>query len=136
MTLVIVLQVISRFSGRPFTWSEEVGRYLFVWVTFFGMALAIKTGSHTALTFVLEKVDDKTRGYLKIAGYFMMSLVGLVLCYGGSKLIAIASVQKSSSLQLPMSFVYSCIPISGVLIIFFCLENVIDILKGDRQISE
>lgn len=133
MTLVIVLQVISRFAGSPFTWSEEMGRYLFVWVTFYGVALAIKTDSHTALTFVLDKVSDGVRPYLRILNKVFIAIIGIVLCIGGAKLISIASVQQSSALQIPMSLVYSCIPISGALIVFFCLEKIIILLKKDEE---
>ena len=50
MAAIITAQVLSRYiAGNPLTWSEELGRYIFVWMSFLGMAVAIRHGSHVAL---------------------------------------------------------------------------------------
>ena len=57
MVTIIFIQVIARYIvHNSLTWSEEIGRYTFVWITFFGTALAVKERSHVALDILIKKL--------------------------------------------------------------------------------
>ena len=54
MTILIFTQVVCRYvMHNSLTWSEELGRYLFVWITFVGLPVALKAGAHVAIDLFL-----------------------------------------------------------------------------------
>ena len=58
MTLIIFLQVISRYIfNSPLVWSEELSRYLFVWISFLAIADAVRTKSHIALSILTDRMS-------------------------------------------------------------------------------
>lgn len=133
MTVVITAQVVSRYAlGRSLTWSEELGRYLFVWITFLGIALGIKLHSHVALDILIQKLNGKSRLLLEIINSMLIAVVGLILLMGGISLVNLGAIQKSPSMLLPMNIVYSVIPMSGILILFFVSEQILILLHHDH----
>ena len=56
-TIVISMQVFTRYVlNDPLTWTEEVARYLMVWVCFLGSAMALKYGEHISVSFIQERL--------------------------------------------------------------------------------
>jgi TRAP-type C4-dicarboxylate transport system permease small subunit len=62
--VVMVLQVSCRYVlGSPLVWSEEVARYLYIWVCFLGAPIALRRGNHIAITLFVDWLPAKlTRG--------------------------------------------------------------------------
>lgn len=123
MVVVVSAQVISRYLfSSPFTWTEELGRYVFVWLTFLGMAYAVKTGGHIALDLLLKGLTGKAEKSLGTVIYLLIGIFGVLFTIGGTKLMALGVGQTSPSLSLPMEYVYVVIPISGILIVYFVIR--------------
>lgn len=80
MTVVIALQVIFRYVlNDALSWSEEVARYMMVWMTFLGIPIASYKLSHPQLTMILDALKGKWRNLLAIA---LQLLSAVVLVYG------------------------------------------------------
>ncbi|MEG6615979.1 TRAP transporter small permease [Peptococcaceae bacterium 1198_IL3148] len=134
MAVVITSQVISRYVfGSPFTWSEELGRYTFVWLSFLGMAIAVKQGSHIALDILVNKLTGVKRRTLMVINNLFVMVFSLVLTYGGYNLVAVGARQSSPSLNLPMDLVYSVIPVSGILLFYFALRETMKVLQRKEE---
>jgi len=67
MTLVLLLQVFARYVVQvSIPWTEEIARYLLVFMTFTGAALALREKQHIAITFLLERLPDTPRICLEL----------------------------------------------------------------------
>lgn len=122
-------QVFSRYALQfPATFTEELVRFLLIWVGLLGAAYGFGVKAHLSLTLLINKMNLNLR---KICSIFIILLIitfaSTVLVYGGVKIMSVASDQLSSVLRVPMNIVYSVLPLSGILIIFYqiyylCIE--------------
>ncbi|HLS66852.1 MAG TPA: TRAP transporter small permease [Pseudogracilibacillus sp.] len=124
MLISVSLQVISRYIfGNPFTWTEELARYSFVWVTFIGMTIGVKKGSHIALDVLQRVLKGRSKFILQLINYGLLILFSIALMISGWHLYELGLRQTSPSLTLPMNLVYSIIPLSGLLMIYFVITE-------------
>lgn len=56
MVAVIFVQVIMRKCGNSLTWSEELGKFLFVWITWLGISLGERKGEHIKITMLTDRL--------------------------------------------------------------------------------
>jgi TRAP-type C4-dicarboxylate transport system permease small subunit len=137
ITLIILsVQIISRFIfNSPLTWSEELSRYLMVWITFVGAGLAIRYQKLIRLEFlfVLISFTPKVeKGIRAVASLITIVFCFIVLRYS-VQILEIVHVQKSAALQIPMSIPYLAISI-GFLIM--ALNTLVSLLDGNKQEEE
>ncbi|GAB3806673.1 TRAP transporter small permease [Virgibacillus kimchii] len=130
MVSVVTAQVISRYVfNSPFTWTEELGRYTFVWVSFLGMAVAIKRGGHIALDVLVKKLNLNSRKALLTINNLLLLLFAGTLTYSGIELVKLGAGQNSPSLGLPMEIVFMVMPISGILMFYYVLTETVLLIK-------
>ncbi len=120
---VTFAQVISRYLfASSLSWSEELGRYIFVWITFLGMAAAFQSKAHIALDFLLTLLPARPSRALNVFNALLVAIVGAALVVGGASLIKFGLNQRSAALGLPMYYVYAVIPFSGAALFYFALR--------------
>ena len=118
-------QVISRYGfTSPSSWTEEVARFLLIWIGVLGAAWAFRTGVHLGLDVLPKKLTGKAAQSLKL--FILLMVVAFafaVLVIGGGSLVMLTweLKQYSAVLGLPIAFVYSVIPITGLLICFYAI---------------
>jgi TRAP-type C4-dicarboxylate transport system permease small subunit len=118
-------QVISRYIfASPSSWTEEVARFLLIWIGVLGAAWAFRTGVHLGLDVLPKKLTGKSAQTLKL--FSLLVVVGfsvMVLIIGGGGLVALTweLKQYSAVLGLPIAYVYSVIPAAGALICFYAI---------------
>ncbi|QDR79367.1 TRAP transporter small permease [Sporomusa termitida] len=136
MVSIIFLQVIARYAfGNSLTWSEEAGRYLFVWMTFLGTPLAVRNRSHVALDVLIGKLPRQLRKPVIAFGYLAMMALAGVMIYAAVNMMTLGSRQVSAALQLPMKWVYLVLPVSGALIVFYLAKNLYeDCIQGGPKV--
>lgn len=114
MSVVVFMQVVFRFlikSSLP--WSEELSRYLLVYITYFGCAYGIKTGAHLGVEAFVLILPKAVQRFLNI----VVQLGGLAVCllimkFGADIVRAqMQSGQLSPAMRLPMWTIYSAIPL-------------------------
>lgn len=129
MVIDVLWQVISRFAlADPSSYTEELARFLLMWVGLLGAAYAYRKHSHLSLDLVIKSVSPSNQ--IRLNRFiqcvtFMFALS--VMVFGGYKLMALtlSLKQNSAALGLPMGWVYACIPISGLFICWFAFDNFI-----------
>jgi TRAP-type C4-dicarboxylate transport system permease small subunit len=132
-------QVISRYGfTSPSSWTEEVARFLLIWVGVLGAAWAVRTGVHLGLDVLPRKLTGTSATALKL--FTLLVVVGFsvaVLIIGGGSLVALTweLKQYSAVLGLPIAFVYSVIPTAGVLICFYAIAAAMGIEAGTSENS-
>ena len=66
MVAVIFLQVIMRYVfSNSLSWSEELGKFLFVWITWLGISLGERMGEHIKITMLVDRLPFKVAQVVK-----------------------------------------------------------------------
>lgn len=122
LVLVVTWQIFSRFVLQdPSSFTDELSRYLLIWGALLGAAYAVGQHQHIAidLVFPSERYPIKKKLINILVLLFGLAVMG----GGGMRLvwITLSLNQQSASLNIPLGYVYIVLPISGVLIAFYSL---------------
>jgi C4-dicarboxylate transporter DctQ subunit len=119
ITVIIFIDVLLRYIFKnSLNWSEELTRYIMVWMTFIGASLCVRENIHVTMDILLNSLPNKSKKPLLYLIYGVSATVCLYLAtLGWSIMIKVKNTgQVSPSMEfLPMWLVYLCVPISGVL---------------------
>ncbi|GAB1857238.1 TRAP transporter small permease [Flavobacteriaceae bacterium MHTCC 0001] len=130
MVLNVLWQVFTRFVvGSPSSFTDELARYLMIWVGVLGAAYVSGKRMHVAIDVLPRKLSKEKQKQLKI----VINMLIILFCFaalviGGFRLVHItyALEQYSAALQIPLAFVYLVIPISGLLIMYYKISDIIN----------
>lgn len=123
IVIAVLWQVFSCYvlqSASSFT--EEIARYLLIWIGILGAAYAAGQQDHLAINILPPKLDEKSRIKLRIGiNILIMLFAFFALIVGGANLVYVNFElgQYSAALGLPLGVVYAVLPISGILIIWY-----------------
>ncbi|MEN8790491.1 MAG: TRAP transporter small permease [Flavobacteriaceae bacterium] len=124
MLLSVLWQVFSRFLLKaPSTITDEISSYGLIWVGLLGAAYATGKKLHLAIDLLPDRLVSKRKILFDGFVYMAVALFSLtVLVIGGSRLcwITFTLGQKSAALEIPLGFVYLVLPLSGLLILYYC----------------
>jgi TRAP-type C4-dicarboxylate transport system permease small subunit len=133
MMVDIFAEVIVRYILKTsLSFSEELGRYLFVWIVFIGMSRCVAYEKHVALDLLPRALKGSAKKILLIVINILQIVFFYAVTRGGIALYQIGLKQKSATMRIPMNLVYVCIPICGICSIFFIILQLADILKGQK----
>jgi len=133
----VLWQVFTRFILKnPSSFTEELARYLLIWVGLLGAAYASGRKMHLAIDIILENLKARAK---KIAEFviqvivFLFALLAMVI--GGIRLVIITLSlnQISAALRIKLGYVYLVIPLSGLLIMFYAASSFINRLKAKEN---
>jgi TRAP-type C4-dicarboxylate transport system permease small subunit len=126
MTLVVFLQVVFRYVlGRPLDWSEEMARYLFVWLSILGAALGVQKGGHFGLDFLQRMMPGPGERFVRILVHFLIGGVVLVILFQGITLVLMTVPQESPAMSMSMAWAYASLPTGAGLMAFHLLAALI-----------
>jgi TRAP-type transport system small permease protein len=110
-------QVVLRYGfGRPLTWSEEVSRYLFVWVVFVGSGVAARHQGHIALDFLVSRFPSRPRfAVAMVMALLSLAMLLLVFVWYGWALTQVSLRQESPATGVPVGYATLAIPLGGLL---------------------
>lgn len=130
MTINVLWQVFTRFILKdPSSYTEELARYSLIWTGILGGAYVAGQKMHLAIDILPLKLQGKNRIILEI---FIQSCIFFfaffVMVIGGIRLVSITLTlnQLSAALQIPLGFVYLIVPVSGIIILFYCTFYIYD----------
>lgn len=124
LMLNILVSIAARYLGVRISnidWVEETSRFLFIWLSFLGAALAVERMVHIRIDFFAQLLPSRTRLILEILVYLATVVFAAVMTYEGA-LVALRAGDRSPVLLMPMSYAYLALPVSGTAIILFALR--------------
>ncbi|MGX9461260.1 TRAP transporter small permease [Shewanella sp. A14] len=132
IVVVVTWQVFSRFILQsPSSYTEELARFLLIWIGVLGAAYAYKNKAHLGLDILVERIPEQSKWpVLVLIELLVIVFAASILVYGGSLLVwmTLELNQISASLEIKVGLVYSVLPLSGVLILMYCVTNISKIL--------
>jgi len=125
--VVVFLQVLFRYLLRqPLFWSEELPRYLLIWMSFLAAAVAQKQDAHINITLCLAPLSARARRLLKILTDAVILAFLWILIYSGGLVTSITAHHRSTALQLPMGLVYAALPVGAILMSVYLFLQIAD----------
>ena len=116
----IVIQVFSRYVlNRPTSWSEEIARYFFVWITMVGSAVVLRRRGHIDVSVLVDRLPNRLRLAVALLSDLAVLFFLGILCWAGIGITQVAHRQLSAATEVPMSFFYSALPVGAFFMILF-----------------
>ena len=135
MVMNVLWQVASRFLLKdPSAFTDELSRYLLIWVGLIGAAYASGKGMHVAIALLERRLSQRLLKAQKLLIQILVLGFGsTVLILGGVRLVYISFHlgQTSSAMQIPLGYVYLALPISGLLIGFYSILDILKLLRSE-----
>ena len=140
IVLVVTWQVVTRFlMTTPSSYTEELARFLLIWIGVLGGSYALRTKAHLGIDIMTTKLHGRQKDMLMIGIYLAIILfAALIMVVGGLKLVSLTFSlnQISASLGIKMGYIYIVLPLSGIIMIIYSLDVILDALKGRLPIEE
>lgn len=139
MTINVLWQVFSRFVLQtPSSFTEELARYMLIWVGILGAAYVAGQKMHLAIDLLPTKLKGKSKAVLDIFIQSTILLFALVvMVIGGVRLVVITLTlnQISAAMQIPLGYIYTVLPLSGALMGFYSYYFIISQIKMLKDIK-
>jgi TRAP-type C4-dicarboxylate transport system permease small subunit len=133
MVVVVFVQVIFRFFiQQPLSWSEEVARYVFVWIIWMGAAVAVKHGAHPGMDLLTKGFAPRWQRVTEVAMGLLYALTLLTVVVTGFALVYANMSQPSPAMELPMGIPYAAIPVAAVIMLLNLICTIFFPKKGAR----
>jgi TRAP-type C4-dicarboxylate transport system permease small subunit len=137
LVLDVLWQVISRYvMNSPSSFTDELAGFLLIWVGLLGATYVAGKREHLAIDLMLQRSSPKRKYILEMIISTVIILFAItVMIVGGIWLVYTRfylSV-KSAALGLPLGVVYLVLPVSGILITYFDIDNMYKMVKAYRK---
>ncbi|MCD4769486.1 MAG: TRAP transporter small permease [Bacteroidales bacterium] len=134
LVLDVLWQVVSRYVlSSPSSFTDELAGFLLIWVGLLGAAYVAGKNEHLAIDLMLQRSGPARKKILNmIINVSIILFSFFVFVTGGIWLVytRFALEVKSASLEIPLGYVYLILPLSGLLIVYYTIDN---ILRSNKQ---
>ena len=134
MALIVATQVFFRYVlNHSLFWSEELARYILVWLTFLGTTVAYRRKVHPGVDIFYCKMRPSARQIAAIVVHLAsIALFGIMIFYG-CQFAYFIRLQISPALCLPKWTVFSIIPVSGLILMLHGITFLLNDFKMRRE---
>ena len=120
----VTLQMISRLNGLipAWIWTEEMARFLFIWMVMLGAMIGVRDGSHFEVD-VWPRLSFRGNALLSVVSLVFVLVFALVFVWYGIKFVQFGWNQTSELAELPMAWIFVAWPLTGVTWLLFGWER-------------
>lgn len=126
MTILVFIQVVMRYVFRnSLSWSEELARYIFLWLSWIGASYAVKERSHFRVEMFADMLKGKARKIFELFVLLAWFAFCAFLAYQGSMITRhlLTRGQISAAMEIPMAWAYASVPVgSGLMALRLIVE--------------
>lgn len=118
MVIIVFSNVIGRyFLGSSLAWSEEISRFLFIWLVFFGAILAYINDEHLALDILTKILPKKVSQFVAVVADLLVIYALCLITNGGYRITMENMTWLSPAASIPYGLVYMVVPFTGAILI-------------------
>lgn len=135
MVALMLWQVFTRYVlAAPALYTEELLRFMMIWMAFLGSAYAFGTRQHLSLVFAVEALSGRKRLILMLINDSVVLIFSFfILFMGGIRAVTSSMAQFSPIMRVPIGDVYLIMPIAAALIFVLQLLNMIELVRNYRE---
>ena len=112
-------------------WTEELSRYLQIWMTFIGATVAVKRWSHFQLTIINQWIPASAHAFTRVFSILIVMTLAGILIKHGIDITRVSWNQTSPIMSWNFGYLYMVVPVSGVLMEVFAAQQLIAALRGE-----
>lgn len=136
--IIIVVASISQVFFRfvldsPLVWSDELSRFLLLWMVFLGASVVSYRGAHLGVDFLYDYISEKLTVILKAVSIIVSLIFLIVLVISSLELLRVAGYTSSPALDIPMSYWRGSVVAGSILMILALIINVFYSVKRRRE---
>ena len=129
-TFSTLVDVVTRETGHPLLWLQEVTSAFFTYGVFIGSAVATRRNDHLFLSALTEQMSGAPRRFFEVFNRAVVLVVGLCMVWFGWQNFRTGFGSFRMPSMLPMSYLYIAIPLCGALVALFSLEQIANGLRN------
>ena len=132
MALLVAAQVFYRYVlNNSLFWSEELARYMLVWISFLGATTAYYKGLHPGVDFIVSRLSATQRRWTAIVVHLVSISLFTTITVAGFQFAYFVRHQISPALGIEKWVILAVIPISGIILIGYALTALACTARGD-----
>ena len=138
MTVLVFLQVVMRYVfSNSLSWSEEMARFIFLWLSWIGASYAVKERIHFRVEMFANMIHGTARKYFECLILIIWFIFSLFLTSYGTELLLFLhdSGQFSAAMEIPMTLPYASVPVGCGLMSIRLLIEIYKIFRGDTAVN-
>lgn len=138
MLTVLSMQVAARFFQGALSWSEELARYIMIWMTYVGAAVAMREGKLISLTVMVQFLRLSKPMIRVVNGVAMVIscfFCGLVV-FLSAEFLNIVVHQNSPAIGISMAIPYAAIPVGCLIMFVNAIVGFFDTPKSDEEVRK
>ena len=110
MVAVIFLQVIMRYVfNNSLPWSEELGRFIFQWLTWIGISLGARLGQHIKITMLTDKLPPRGAHAANILSEIIVIIICVLTMYYGVELSKLFVGTRFTTIKISLAWGYAAL---------------------------
>lgn len=134
MVLIIFFQVVMRkLFNNSLSWSEELGKFIFVWISWLGISVGQMRGEHIRITVLLDKLSHKNQQILNVISELVVIAICLFTAYYSYTLVLSQSSTPYAGIKISMSWGYLSVFVGCILMVLRCIISIIDYISIYRN---
>jgi TRAP-type C4-dicarboxylate transport system permease small subunit len=131
--LAVMLQVVLRaFFNYPLVWSEELARYLFMWISLIGWVFATRSGTHIRIAIVADNLPVKVQKAINFINFLLTVIFAGIMFYYGAILVGKNMDVPTITLFFTYAAVYAAVPFTMVFLVFY---SVYGLVSGQKSVE-
>jgi TRAP-type C4-dicarboxylate transport system permease small subunit len=129
------LQIANRFVlNVSLSWSEELQRYLHIWIVFLAIPIGYRRGAHLGMNMLLERLPPLAQRFLALLQELLWLVLALAIAGFATRIMEVAQNQTSSSLGVTMDRIYLAQVVGGVYLALTAARRLVTRLTSVRLI--
>ena len=130
LMIPVTLQIIARFTEiiPRWIWTEEMARFLFVWIVMLGAMIGVRDGTHFDVD-VWPELGRRTNALLRIVTSIFILVFALVFIGYGIRFVQFGWDQTSELADMPMTYIFVAWPLAGITWVLFAGERLLADLR-------
>ncbi len=125
-TLCVLLDVVTREIGYPWLWLQQATTAFFAWGVFIGIAVATRRNDHIYLAEITKTMTGAKRSTIEIVNRLVVLVVAGFIAWFGYKNALLDLGSYRMPWLIPLTVYTGIVPISGVLVMLFCVEQIVN----------
>lgn len=136
MVLSVFMNVVLRTCfNSGLTWSEELSRYLFVFVTYVGAISAMRVNGHLGVDTLISRGPRPLQMVMYVVSQLVIAALMCILVHGSGKMVLQNTESRTAALGISYALLYSVGIITGVSIAAMAVANIVYAVTHPSEIS-
>lgn len=121
----VTLQMLSRAIMMPIPWTEELARYAFIWLTYFGIGFGIRNESHTRFEIFDNLMSPAVKAFLKIF-YAVLGLIAWgIVFYASFDFLKLTSANRAPAMNITILTRNLAVVVGAIIVLIRLIQRLV-----------